>query len=231
MIRSPYGSAPLRALVSFLLAALSVVAFDARGADPPAWFESRCAALAPTRFDVTEEPVSFREDGSQSIDQLTVRSGRTPATHLTFGLTVGNFGHRAEITIQSLEDRANARACGTLAVKVRLSMQPMTVYVAEEVSISRCASTATYEHEMKHVAVFREVLDEATRSLAAEIGDSIGTGVHRAGSQAELERRLNSEISAYLLQFTGRWQRVLSERQDAVDSPQEYARVSDACKS
>jgi len=223
------GSHPLRGFTLLLLAGLPLFACDAGFSNPLASFEARCAELPPTRFEIITEPVTYREDASQSIDQLTVRSGRTPASHLTFGLTVANFGHRTEIQIRSVEDRANGRACGTLGVRVRLSMQPMTVYTAEELGISRCARTATHEHEMQHVAVFKEVLEESARSVAADIGGRIGTGVQRASSQADLERRLNEEVNRYLSQFIGRWQQVLNERQDAVDSPQEYARVSGAC--
>jgi hypothetical protein len=213
------------------LTTLALFASTAALADPLATFEAHCSELPPTRFEVVTEPLTYREDPTQSIDQLTLRSGNTPATRMTFGLTVGSFGHRTEIEIRSIEDRANARACGTLNVRVRLSMQPVTVYLAEELDISRCARTATWEHEMKHVAVFRQVLDEASDIVAADIAGRVGTGVQRASSQQELERRLNDDVNRYLSQFIAQWQRVLSARQDAVDSPQEYARVSNACNS
>jgi hypothetical protein len=211
------------------LASLALFACDAGFSSPLASFETRCAELPPSRFEIVQEPVAVREDPTQSIDQLTARSGRSTATHLTFGLTVAHFGHRSEVEIRTIEDRANARACGAITVRVRLSMQPLTLYTAEELDISRCAYLATYQHEQKHVAVFTQVLDEAARSLAADAGTRFGTGVQRATSQPELERRVNEEVNRYLSQFMAQWQRTLNERQDAVDSLQEYARVNNAC--
>ncbi len=220
------------ALVAALACGLAaLVACDAGLSNPFASFEARCTALPATRFDIVAVPVRYAEDDTQSIDQLTLKSGKTPATHMTFGLTTANFGHRSEIEIHSLEDKAGGRACGTLQVRVEVSMRPMTVYLAHEIGISRCARTATFEHEMKHVAVFEAVLAEAARDLDAGIGARVGTGTQYAASRAELESRQNAAVAAYLSQFMADYQRVLHERQDAVDSPEEHARVKGACPS
>ena len=82
---------------------------------------------------------------------------------------------------------------------------------------------------MKHVAVFREVLAEAARNAGADIGGKFGVGVRRAATLAELQRQVSTEINGHLAQYIGQWQRVLTERQDGVDSPQEYTRVATAC--
>ena len=212
------------------LAALALIAGDAGGGNPLASFEAACAGLLPSRVQVSVVPIAYTQGESLAIDPLTLRSGQTPGVHLTLGLTTVNFGHQTQIEIRSVEDHAGARACGTLTVDVTLSMQPMIVYLAQELDGSPCARNATMEHELKHVAVFREVLDEAAHDLAAELAAAIGPAPQRAGSQTELQRQLNARVNDYLSDFMHRRQRELDERQNEVDSAQEYARVKNACR-
>src|SRR5688572_11262664 len=79
-------------------------------------FDERCAALPAARFDVVEVPLTYVEDGTQSIDALTVRSGDAAETQLTFGLTTANFGHETDFELRSVDDRAGGRTCGTPSV-------------------------------------------------------------------------------------------------------------------
>jgi hypothetical protein len=220
----------LRARLGLALTALFLVACDA-GSNPFASFEARCAELAPSRFRVAVVPATYTQDETQSIDQLNLRSGHTPGVHLTFGLTTVNFSHQTQMEIRSVENRGGAGACGTLDVDVTLSMQPMTIYLAQELDGSPCARTATMEHELQHVAVFREVLDDAARELTADLGGSIGLGLQRAASRAELQRQLNARVNDYVSGFFHRHKRAMEERQKGVDSPAEYARVKAACAS
>jgi hypothetical protein len=210
-------------------AMLLLVACDAGGSNPFASFETRCRELPASRFVVTEVPLAYVVDETQSVDQLTVRGGNTPGRHLTFGLTTVSFGHQTEVAVHSLDDRAGGQACGTVDVRVRLSMQPVTVYLAEELDGSACARNATLEHERKHVEVFRDVLGEAASELTAELAAAIGPDVQRGGSTAELQQRINARVNDYLAEFIRRHKLRMDERQDAVDSPQEYARVRNAC--
>jgi len=208
---------------------LLLVACDAGGSSPFASFDARCGELPASRFVVTEVPMTYVLDATQTVDQLTVRGGNIPGRHLTFGLTTVSFGHQTELAIRTLDDRAGGQTCGTVDVSVRLSMQPVTVYLAEELDGSACARNATLEHERKHLAVFGDVLNEAASDLAANLAAAIGPGVQHAGSPAELERRINARVNDYLSEFIRRHKRQMDQRQDAVDSAQEHARVRNAC--
>jgi hypothetical protein len=144
-------------------------------------------------------------------------------------VTTAKLASHATVEIHSFENRDGMRACGTLGVDVLLSARPMVVYLAQELDGSPCARTATMEHEMKHVAVFRAALDEAARDLAADLPAVIGTDVQWAKSKAELQRQMNARVTDYLAEFMDQRGRELNERQNGVDSPQEYARVKGAC--
>ena len=149
--------------------------------------------------------------------------------HLTFGLTTAKFASHVTVEMHWLENGDGTRACGTLGVDVLLSAQPMVIYLAQELDGSPCARTATMEHEQKHVAVFRAVLDETARDLAADLAGVIGTGVRWAGSKAALQQQMNARVTDYVGEFMNQRGRELTERQNGVDSPQEYARVKGAC--
>jgi len=212
-----------------LLAPALVLAACGPGGNPFASFETRCGKLALSRFEVVAVPLTFERDDTQPIAALTVKSGSTIARHSAIGLTTAVFGQSTDIELHSVDDRRGARACGTPRVRVELSMQPVMVYVARELVEAPCQHEITLSHEMKHVEVFREVLDEAAQDLERELPESIGTELRRATSPDELQQRLIVAIRDYLAQFMQARQRLLDERQAKVDSPEEYARVSTAC--
>jgi hypothetical protein len=215
--------------LAIALALCALLAGCGPNGNPFASFDTRCAKLPAPRFDVVATPLSFERDDTRPIAELTVKSGSALATHRTMGLTTAVFGQSTDIELQVLGDRRGSRACGTPTVRVELSMQPVVVFIAREVTESPCQHDATLGHEMKHVEVFREVLQEAATELEREFPEAVGAELRRASNAEELQQRLILSVRDYLAQFMKDWQRVLDARQAEVDSPEEYARVSAAC--
>ncbi len=217
----------------FRLAALVAVpmllAACGKDGNPFASFETRCARLPPTRFAVVTTPFTFERDDTQSIAALTAKSGSKLAMHRAIGLTTAVFGQSTDIELQIVDDRHDPRACGSPRVRVELSMQPMTVFVASELTDAPCQHEVTLSHEMKHVEVFRAVLEETARDLEHEFPQAIGAELNRARTAKEMQQRLVVAIRDYLAQFMAERQQLLDARQAEVDSPEEYARVSTAC--
>jgi hypothetical protein len=212
------------------LIALSAVATACGdSANPFASFGTRCAKLPPTHFEVVAMPLTFERDDSQSIAALTMRRGSAFATHRTFGLTSAVFGYNTDIQLNVVDDRGESGACGTPRVRIELSMQAVTVYVASELAGQPCHHDVTLSHEMKHVEVFREALELAARDLARDFPVAIGVQLRPATNPSELQQRFVISVRDYLAQFMRDRQRTLDESQAAVDSPEEYARVSTAC--
>jgi hypothetical protein len=108
-------------------------------------------------------------------------------------------------------------------------MQPVTVFVASELPAQSCQHEVTLSHEMKHVEVFREALDRAAQDLERDFPDAIGVELRRARNPGELQQRFIVSVRNYLADFMRDRQRRLDEAQAAVDSPEEYDRVSTAC--
>jgi hypothetical protein len=210
---------------------LALCAFAAACGDrnPFASFETRCATLPPTDFEVVAVPLTFERDDSQSIATLTAKSGSALGPHRTLGLTTAMFGQSTDIQLDMVGDRRGARACGTPHVRVELSMQPVTVFVANELPARSCQHEVTLSHEMKHVEVFRDALDLAVRDLERELPAAIGVELRQATNPSELQQRFVVSVRNYLARFMHERQRMLDEAQAAVDSPEEYERVSTAC--
>ena len=219
--------------MSIRLAALitlsAIAAACGDSANPFASFETRCAKLPATHFEVVAVPLTFERDDSQSIAALTVKSGSALVTHRALGLTSAVFGYNTDIQLNVADDRGDSRACGTPRVRIELSMQPVTVYVASELAGQPCQHDVTLSHEMKHVEVFREALEIAARDLARDFPVAIGIELRQARNPDELQQRFVVSLRNYLAQFMRDRERMLDESQAAVDSPEEYARVSTAC--
>jgi hypothetical protein len=218
----------LRIRLAALIALSAVATACGDSTNPFASFETRCAKLPPTNFEVVAVPLTFERDDSQSSAALTAKRGSALATHRTFGLTTATFGQNTDIQLNVVDDRGS-RACGTPHVRIELSMQPVTVYVASELAAQPCQHDVTLSHEMKHVAVFREALGVAARDLARDFPAAIGVQLRSATNPDELQQRFVVAVRNYLPQFMRDRERMLDESQAAVDSPEEYARVSTAC--
>ena len=95
----------LAALIA--LSAVATVCGDST--NPLASFETRCATLPPTHFEVVAVPLEFERDDSQSIAALTLKRGSAFATHRTSGLTTAVFGQSTDIRLNVGGRRAGER--------------------------------------------------------------------------------------------------------------------------
>ena len=211
------------------LLALSTLSTGCGDDSPFASFETRCGKLPPTHFKVVAVPLTFERDDSRTIEALTAKSGSALATHRTTGLTTAVFGYSTDIELGVVDDQRGSRACGMPRLRVELSMQPVAVFVASELAAQPCQHDVTLSHEMKHVEVFRQALDRGVRDLERDLPQAIGAELRGAKNAGELQQRLLVSVRDYMRQFMGERQRLLREEQAEVDSPEEYARVSNAC--
>lgn len=221
------------AIATFCAALATLPGCDAPTAAPPAHagasFDARCAALPPSRFDVVALPIRVAFDRTRSQRDLTAMYDRATAQHLTLGLTQARIGHRAAIAVDGVQEPGGARVCMRTTVRVELLMEPLTVFIARELDADPCRQAAVHDHELRHVAVYEAALAAGPATLAAALESAFGgrtfDGAAVAAVQAQVETAIARHLDAYL-EATGRALRV---RQAAVDTPEEYARVSAGC--
>ena len=218
------------ALLAFAVAAAAAVAgCDVTKRLPFASFDTRCKAMPAPRYQVAVVPLAVTEDDTTGFDELTTKSGASPERHRTYGLTVVNFGHETESRLRILEETSSGRTCATPDVDVVLSMRPATVYVARELSGDACQHEATRQHEMQHVAAYRELLDEAAVQLRAELPAAVAAS-WTGPTATDVRARFDDALRGYMREFMRAQHERLAERQALIDSPEEYARVARACR-
>ncbi len=193
-------------------------------------FEARCERKLPkTAIDVVTTPIVYATNRDRSYTELTQMSGEGGSAVLALGLTTAEISQHASLETAGIEDTKSGRICVRPAIRVELSMTPMTVYVGREVAGDPCREAAILEHEMKHVAVYRQRLEEIGAEVRAALVKSYGSRVFyfsdRAGGQRQMQKALTDELDTLL----GENARQIKERQRTVDSPEEYARVAAAC--
>ncbi len=193
-------------------------------------FEERCEKRLPaTRIDVIGAPVVYDTDRSRSYRELTTMSGDAEPGRRALGLTTAQIGHTAFLETAGIEDTRSGRVCVRPAIRVELTMTPMTVYVGRELADDPCREAVILEHEMKHVAVYTQHLADVSDAVRDELVTTYGNTIYyfrdRAEAQQQAEAGLAQRLSARLADSARR----VKELQAAVDSPEEYARVTGAC--
>jgi len=193
-------------------------------------FEARCETSLPeTRIEVVTVPVLPAIDRSRSLGELTAMSGDAGSELRALGLTTAEIGHKTSLETMGIENQGDGRVCARPSIRVELSTMPMTVYIGREIAGDPCREAVALAHETKHVAVYRDELPRIAAEVRARLQTSYDNRIFyyrsRAQAQREAQAALGAEIGPLLEADTHR----IKERQRAVDSPEEYARVAAAC--
>jgi len=196
--------------------------------NPFASFESRCERLPPSRTTVVAREITVGENDALSQHALSGLHQEIPEAVRTYGLTQATFRQDAQLEINGLADTRSGRSCFRPQVRVELTMRPMTIYIATEVSGDHCRDTVR-DHELKHVAVYRQRLAEATADLERDLPALYGQRVFVVRNQTASEGEMRSSLGEFMHDFMADNRETLKARQAAVDSAEEYARVRDAC--
>lgn len=219
----------LVATLVLVLTGCDAVTSTAAKYNPFTSFASRCERLPPSRIEIRQEAIRVATNNELSQRELTRLGEDNPTMHRTLGLTRTEFRQDAQIEIQGLSDSGGGRSCARPHIVLELAMTPMNVYVARELADNACGHAAVFEHEMKHVAAFREHLAETARALEVELPQLFGQRIILAPDATAAEAQVRQTLQAFLSEFTARNTVQMKQRQMAVDSADEYARVNDAC--
>lgn len=200
------------------------------GASPVAAgeFARRCERELKPVLEVTAHETQFDVHNSVSSWVLNTRSEHASTSHLLLGLTSSNV--RSEILIDGpgLLDRSTARECIAPRISVDLSYNPLRVDVAREFHGNSCAYRTIYNHEMEHVRLYREQLPLVQRRLREELQRRYGNRPLFAPAGQALDR-LEADVDAWLRPLIRSELGEVERLQAALDTPEESARLSQAC--
>ena len=193
-------------------------------------FEARCEASLPAaRIEVVTIPVVYRTDRTLSWRELTSMSGDRTSELRAVGLTTAQIGHNASVESTGIENERDGRICVRPSIRVELSATPMTVYIGREIAGDPCRDAAALEHELKHVAVYKDELARIAVDARKQLAGAYDNRILYYRNRAEAERGIHAALAAELKPMLEDSGRRIKERQQAIDTPAEYARVSSTC--
>jgi hypothetical protein len=112
---------------------------------------------------------------------------------------------------------------------VSYGFSPMTVYVAREFPEGSCAFKEIYAHELRHVKAYQEHLASIENELRETLTGRFATGEPWRGPLGQTQSRLQQELDERWLPYIQRAINRAEEAQALIDTPEEYARVTDSC--
>jgi hypothetical protein len=181
------------------------------------------------------EPVVIHDKSSAEIEVIR-RQQKDPAVEKILGLTTGDFKQDCTYIFRT---RKKFLSKGYLLwvedLKVVLSADNLKVYVAREYPEGSCEYEETLRHEMRHVEIHREVYAKYSRELEEALSRAQGipgkTRPLLVGDPDLGSRRLAQLIEGVVNPVFEAFQKELGERQDELDTPEEYRSIQSRCSN
>jgi hypothetical protein len=212
----------MRRNIPALLAAALVVC----GCDMFGPFEGVCEKrLAPTSVEVLTTPVTYTYDLGRSTGELTARGAHRAGT-VVLGLVEAEIHSEASVGVNGFRQTFGGRYCMRPKLTVKLAFEPMTLFIASEQPEGSCAFRITMEHELRHIAVYQEYLDDFAARVRDDLGQALGDGIVYVGSEAEADAYVRAVAEKTLNPYMEAVQDEVRARQGRIDSPAEYARLA-----
>ncbi len=195
------------------------------GCDALRPFEQVCERkLEAASFRVIAAPTQHELDLTQSAAQLGTR-GAAAAGRLILGITSAQMKSSVSAGGNALTAPFSRRYCVRPQVEVTLAVEPLKVAIAREHAPGSCEHALTLSHEMKHVLVYERYLAELVTEVEAALKAQVGERVRHFASRADGERELPMLIEQSVKPLIEAGMRQAQQRQAAVDTPDEYARL------
>jgi hypothetical protein len=206
---------------------LLAIACQLVGCDAMRSFEAVCETRLPaTEIRVQADPIIHRVDESLSYDQLTAKGGDIAAAgRQVIGLTTAHLSSSVQVTARGMSRRTSERYCMRPVVSVRLSFNPMTVYMGSNDARASCQYKLTFEHEMHHVEIYRAFLPAITARVQNQLGLHFMNRVFYFASPEAGQKHIDEVVHDYLSPLVSEAMDEVRELQRGVDTPAEYARL------
>lgn len=129
--------------------------------------------------------------------------------------------------------RYNAACIWYKKIEIKFDLDP-SIHIAEEVYKDRCMRKAVYDHEMKHVMTDRKIVNKYSRVIGQKVLDGLKqrgfmVGPVPAEQAEEIAKRMNQTVQQLIQREAKRMELDRMDAQTAVDSREEYERVSSLC--
>jgi hypothetical protein len=193
-------------------------------------FEASCddaARDAGATFATRES--GWRIDNTVSYRDLTRMKRPSVQNGYVLGLTRTESRVAIQVDGTLLASPDGRAECVMPRIAVTLYYQPIVVYVGREFEPDSCAYREILAHEMRHLKSYLDYLPKVEERVRVRLGGRVaGKPLYaRTGeSRMLLQREIDRNWMPYIKGEMGRVEKL----QAAIDSPQEYARLSKVCQ-
>lgn len=193
-------------------------------------FQARCEdTIAKASTTLVARQAGYVVDNTRSLRQLTGMKGPGTRRGTVLGLTRTESHVTIDATGSILHDRDSSYECISPHVVVKLWYSPITVYIAREFGPGTCPYREVLTHEMRHVRLYTEHMQQVARSVREAMAERFaGKPLYapRGQSNAMLGREIDARWIPYIKAELARIEPV----HDSLDSHEEYARLSKVCE-
>ena len=199
-----------------------------------------CVMPKPTEINVIPRSEEVVYDYTQTLADLQRHESGTINPYSFQGTTIHKGFAENPIRLEtriSLDyapvPRYNALCLWYDKIEITMNITPR-VTIAREIYEDRCMHKAVLEHEMKHVKEARRVANAFARMIGAEVHEALKQRGFIAGPVAgangpHIQGRMQKVVHQIIEHQTRKMEIDYIERQSAIDSLEEYERVSALC--
>lgn len=145
------------------------------------------------------------------------------------GLTRGNAIAQLSTSTQIHVERTGRWECASPQITLTIGFGQMIVYVAKEFPEGSCAYKEVYQHELRHVKTYQTHLAKIEKDLTDTLNRRFATGGPWRGPAGQTREKLQRELDERWLPYIQREIGRSDAEQALIDTPEEYARVMNAC--
>jgi len=193
-------------------------------------FEQRCIEAAHDATTViTTRENGWRIDNTVSYRQLTQMKRPVVSGGYVLGLTRTESRVAIQVDGSLLASSDGTVECVMPRIAVTLYYLPIVVYVSSEFAPDSCGYREILAHEMRHLKSYLDYLPKVEEQVRTRVGRRFA-GKPLYARTGETRTLLQREIDANWMPFIKAEMGRVERLQAAIDSPQEYARLSKVCQ-
>jgi hypothetical protein len=193
-------------------------------------FQARCEeAMSNAPTVMTAKDNGYTVDNSRSFHVLTSLSIRAPSDAFVLGLTRAQGQLSIDHKWTLIRDPLSGYECIAPQIEVSLYYPPIVIYVGSEFAPGTCAYQEILAHEMRHLNAYLDHLPKVERTVRKALSDRFDSKplyARDGQASASLQRELDTGWMPYMKRELAS----IEAKQAAIDTPQEYARLSRVCK-
>ncbi len=192
-------------------------------------FQIRCEdTISKTVSVLSSKSNGYTIDNQIPYRALTARAGAAAGNMATLGLTVTQGQYRASLGGPLLQDPVSGYECIAPQVQIALNYSPVKIYVGSEFAPGTCGYQAILTHEMRHLQAYMNNLERVEKVVRQAL-DQRFEGKPLYAPSGTAMSALQHEINSVWFPFIRDEFDKGKVQQEAIDTPEEYARMGKVC--